>query len=178
MTDRAAALRLLWAAVRRIPDGEEILRDRVAALNERDKTNTDVRGTPEYGSTKRLTERQLYELAEQLRALAQLPAPSRYARGPRGGRARRPSPDDPRSVIHLATKGERDYVEHLFGLLKWSADARERFIARQTKGAGLRTHRACSAVVEPLERMLQRAGFMLTERDRVKRWSPPPSEKS
>lgn len=167
-----ASLRLLWAAVRRLPEGVEALRAHVVRMNERDNTNADVKGTDDYASTKRLTDEQLAELAETFRASAGLPPPSRLGRGPKGGRPRRPSPGSP-NVSHLSTLAERDYAAFLFVKLEFSSAAIDKFIARQTKGVGLSTHRACSAVVEPLERMMRARGWTLREKDRLKQWIPP-----
>lgn len=146
---------------------------RVAALNDRDGTNADVRGTKEYSSLRRLTRAQLLELAHEFRKKARLPPANTLPSGPRGGRARRPMPLS-ENVTYIATQGERVYLEHLFDLVKWSDEAQAAFIDRQTKGAGLTTHRALNAVIAPLERILRARGWTCVERGRAKTWSPPP----
>mgnify|MGYP000532384156 CR=1 FL=1 len=85
---RASLNRLLWGAVKRIREGEAALRDRVALMNDRDGTNAAVAGTDDYYSTRLLSDAQLAELADHFRREAHLPAPSRQAAGPRGGRPR------------------------------------------------------------------------------------------
>jgi hypothetical protein len=176
VTSRAGVMRLLWAAVRRLGvGGEEALRAGVRRLNERDRTNVEVKGTTSYESTRLLSQEQLFELADEFRRRARLPAASKRARGARGGRPRRPNHLE--GVTFLASRGEVEYIEYLFELLKWSEDAVRKFISRQTKGVGLTTHTACTAVSAPLERMLRARGYELLEHDRVKRWvAPSPPE--
>jgi hypothetical protein len=165
-------MRLLWAAVRRLGvGGEEALRAAVRRLNDRDGTNVGVKGTTDYESTRLLGDVQMFELADEFRRRARLPAASKRPRGPRGGRARRPNHLE--GVTFLASRGELEYVEYLFELLKWSEDAVRTFVQRQTKGVGLTTHTAVNAVTAPLERMLRARGFEMIEHDRVKRWLPP-----
>jgi hypothetical protein len=165
-------MRLLWAAVRRLGvGGEEALRAGVRRLNERDRTNVELQGTTSYESTRLLSQEQLFELADEFRRRARLPAASKRPRGPRGGRARRPNHLE--RVTFLASRGEVEYAEHLFELLKWSEDAVRDFIRRQTKGVGLTTHTAVTAVTAPLERMLRARGYELVERDHIKRWVGP-----
>jgi hypothetical protein len=168
---RDAVNRLLWAAAKKL-GGEETVRTAVAAINDRDGTNAELRGTPEYSSTKRLTDQQFLELAMDFRRKAKLPMPSLNARAPRDKRPRHP-PSDVNNVIYVATPVEKHYVEYLFDLLSWSDEARAAFIERQTKKRGLATHAAVTAVVAPLERLLRERGFRCFERDRQKTWRAP-----
>lgn len=136
---RAAAMRLLWAAARRLPDGEEILRERVAMIAGGSR------------STRDLSDAQLAELALDLQRRAGLrPRP----RGPRGGRPRRPE-GAAGKVVYLATEAERARIQALFGRLGWPDERRANFISRQTRSMGLLTHAHCTAVIKPLERMLR-----------------------
>ncbi len=164
---RAAALRWLWCTARRIENGEAVIREHVRRMHDRDRTNQDARGTPEYGSTRRLSDVQWSELCEIVARLAGRSAPADRARGPRGGRPRRESGG---RAIYLVSPAEREYIDHLASLLGWSAEALDRFTARQTRGSGLRTHRDATAVIAPLERMCRQAGHRLTVRDRIKHW--------
>lgn len=171
MKPQTKFLRLIWAAVRRIPDGEDALRVAVGDLNDRDGTNQDVKGSKEYFSTKRLTFEQLGELADRFRKRANLPRVAR-APGPRGG-VRRPAADDPARMTYLASDGQKTYIDHLFETLGFSPETRKSFIERQTKGAGLVTNRACQAVITPLERMARGRGYTITQVAREKRLVPP-----
>ncbi|HLY94425.1 MAG TPA: hypothetical protein VKP14_06230 [Gaiellaceae bacterium] len=175
VTTRHAAQRLLWAGVRKLPGGEDTLRALVAQVNDRDGTNADSKETDGYSSTKRLTDVQLAALAEDVRRRVGLPPASKLPRGPRGGKPRRPTPiADPETTTFIASDGERVYVEYLFRLLGWEDNSeRAKFVERQTRGIGLRTHRACIAVTVPLERMLRERGFIVTEKDHVKTWARP-----
>jgi hypothetical protein len=172
MTGRTAMVRLLWAGVRRVPEGEACLRDAVERINDRDGTNASAKGTDDYRSTTLLNDQQLFQLAHHFRKLANLPATTMRKRGPKGGRPRRPD-GDPQRVTYLATQGERDYLDYLCSLLGVDATKRETFIDRQTKGRGLTTHAALTAVISPLESMLRRRGYELREEKRSKRWIAP-----
>lgn len=167
-------LGLIWAAVRKLPDGEACLRSAISRLNDCDCTNQSFVGQPEYSSTKLLDQRQLRELADEFRRRAKLPRASAQPRGPKGGKPRRSAvADEPARVSYLASRGELDYLEYLFDLVDWSEEARTSFTLRQTKGAGATTHATVNAVVAPLERMLRARGFTCTEQGRSKHWAAP-----
>ncbi len=167
---RTLALRCLWSAARQLEDGEAVIREHVRRLNERDGTNAGARGTPEYSSTRKLSDRQFSELLDVVAGLTGRTPQAFRPRGPRGGRPRRESGG---RATYLVTPAERTYVTYLLDLLEWSPGARDKFIARQTRGAGIRTHRDASAVIEPLERMCRAKGHVLDESQRVKRWRAP-----
>jgi hypothetical protein len=171
MSASRGILGLIWAAVHKLPDGEECLRAAVERINDRDQTNQQHKGASEYRSTKLLNFQQLQELANEFRRRAQLPRKKPAAPGPRGGRPRRPAGTDPERVSYLATQAERDYIEYLFDLLTWSEEARLNFILRQTKQAAILSHRDATAVSAPLERMLRGRGFTLTQTGRSKKWT-------
>jgi hypothetical protein len=168
---RAALLRLVWGAVRRLPDGEQQLRDAIGLINDRDGTNRDVAGTADYSSLKRLTLEQLGELATDFRRRSHLPAPASRPHGPKGGRPRRPEPLV-ENVTYLASRGEQEYADYLFGLLGFDEEKRAAFVTRQTKGLGMTTHQACTAVIAPLERMVRARGFTIEEHRRLKSVRP------
>lgn len=164
---------LLWSAAGKLPNGTELVRDAVGAVNNRDQTNQAARGTAEYFSTKLLSDKQLLEIAVSLRDSAKLPPPTSRPPGPQGGRPRRPEGASPDKVAHIATPGEHTYIASLFEHLGFTPENRESFIARQTKGHGLTTHKACSAVTAPLERMLRARGWTIAEHGRTKTLTPP-----
>lgn len=172
--NRPANMRLLWGAVKKVRGGEEALRDRVAQLNALDGTNLAHAGTAEYSSLKLLSDEQLAKLADEFRRAAKLPPPSRQLAGPKGGRSRRPE-IAAGSVAYLASEGERTYVLELVRMLGWTDEARDQFVARQTRGRGLGTHKACTACIAPLERIARAKGFQITEERRVKRVTVPSS---
>jgi hypothetical protein len=167
---RANAIKLLWAGARKL-GGEDIVRVAVAAIHDRDGTCADLKGTPEYQSVKSLSDRQLYTLAQELRRKAGLPSYVERPRARSGKRQRRPFNEG--AVTYLPSPVERHYLNYLFELLAWPADTREPFILRQTKNRGLITHEAFTAVITPLESMLQRRGFVVSERDGQKTWRRP-----
>jgi hypothetical protein len=177
MSTRGASNRLLWGAVKRLPGGEAELRAAVAAVNDQDGTNQALRGTDDYRSTKNLTDAQLAGLADRFRASAGLPPPSRQARGPRGGKPRRPD-DAAWRVTYIASKGEQHYIDYLRGIVDMAPEKWAAFVERQTRGAGLATHVACNAVIAPLERMLRARGYDIVEKDRIKTVRLPTAGKS
>ena len=170
--NRQGAVGLLWAAVKRLPDGEEAMRLAVERMNDRDGTNAVKRGTPDYSSTKLLSDSQLLELAADFRRKVQLPAMTKRALGPRGGRARR-AENTNGNVTYLATAAELAFINDMFGLLAVDEKRRAAFIHRQTKGQGITTHTLAEKVATPLQAMLRRRGYQIVERNRVKHLVPP-----
>lgn len=165
----ARSYRLLWIAVKNLPGGEAQLRDMVAAMNDEDGTHADARGTETYSSTKALTDEQFSTLLDRVIAAAGLPKAPR-----RGSRKRRRLPaEDATRVAFLVSQEELVYLSYLFGLLAWTSEARANFVRRQTKKETVQTHADATRVIEPLERILERKGWVLREDLGVKQWSPP-----
>jgi len=153
-TERSYLKARLWMAARKL-DAEADVRTAVVEVNDRDGTNAEHAGTPEYASTRHLNDAQLRELAERFRARASEP-PLRRARARRRGRAD--------NVTVLVSREELHYLERLAGALVaagvWrTQDALEGFMARQTRGRGIRTHVDASKLITPMESMLKKAGW-------------------
>lgn len=161
--NRKAANRRLWSHVRHLPGGEETLRDMVAQLHQQDGTAKDLVGTDEYTSTRRLTDAQFMRLIERVQEKVDWPKARRSREG---------------NVAYLVTEGTREYIRFMAGALKFTGEAFDAFVARQTKGKGLKTRRAASAVIEPLERMMRARGWTATEAKGRKWWDPPREEET
>jgi hypothetical protein len=154
---RAARNRQLWSLVRKLPGGEPQLRDLVAVLRTEDGSGQELIGTEEYTSTRLLTDAQFSALLQMVRDKTGW-RPSRRSDG---------------NVLWLVSAAERKYITFMaVRCLGWTQKALEEFVTRQTKGRGLRTHAQASALIEPLERMVQeRGGWVLTEDHGHKWWS-------
>jgi len=151
----------LWSLIKLLPGGEETMRDMVAAMHQADGTGKELLGTDEYTSTRRLSERQFKHLLKLVENRA------RRAKWPK----RRRAPEG--NVVWFVSEAERKYIRFLSISLGWSKKALTEFVERQTKGKGVRTHKAASALIEPLERMLRERGWTCTETRGQKWWSAP-----
>ena len=159
--NRKALNRRLWSLVRTLPGGEETMRDMVGQLRQRDGTGKSLLGTDEYTSTRKLTDGQFLRLLELVEEKGGWPRRRRSNEG---------------NTVWLISDQEKKYIRFLRKALGFSDETFDGFVDKQTKGKGIRTHRAASAVIEPLERMLSDRGWMLTETKGHKWWERPTEE--
>ena len=133
--------RRLWTFVRTLPGGEQTLRDMVGLLHQEDRSGADLVGTPEYTSTRKLTDRQFEELLRRVEAKSKRP--------PRG----RKPPEG--NVVFMVGTRERSYITFMARSLGWSRPTLRAFVERQTGRPEVKTHAEASAVIEPMERIAQ-----------------------
>jgi hypothetical protein len=139
---RPAMNKLLWTAVKKLPGGEEALRDMVAALHESDRT-VPIDGH-KIDSTRGLTDEQFTKLVNLVLSKVGRPESSQRPRS-------NPSAPPP---AYFATGGERELAAELAEKLGWSRESLGKFINKQTKHRGMKTRADSNAVLVPMKRML------------------------
>jgi len=149
--------------VRHLPGGEETMREMIAYIRQEDGTGQEL-NSEDYVSTRKLSDEQFQHLLSMVRSKSN--APRKRRRRSRAG-----------NVTYMVTDGERKYINFMAGALGWSEDALQGFVARQTRGKGIRTHRQASAVMEPMERLLKERGWSLSEGKGGRKWWDKPAKK-
>lgn len=130
------------------------MRDLVARIHDEDGTGDELRGSDEFTSTRKLTDRQF----DKLLALVESRSKPSRRRAELG------------NIVWMASDQERAYVKYMANGLGWGLAELERFILRQTKGKGIRTHRQATAVITPMERLMLERGFLCDEQPDGRKW--------
>jgi hypothetical protein len=157
--DRVALNRRLWGMVRHLPGGEETMRDMIGVMRQEDGSGAELAGTPEYTSVRQLSNLELEALCDRVEA--------QLGWGPRR-RAKAGT-----TVHWMVSVRECAYIRYLGRSLGMDQAAIEEFSTRQIKKPGPRTHKEASALIEPMERMLEERGYTKREVKGRKWWDPP-----
>jgi hypothetical protein len=159
MMERASQNRRLWGMVKHLPGGEETMRDMIGLMRQEDGSGAELAGTPEYTSVRKLTDAELEKLGDRIEA--------QLGWGPRR-RAKTGA-----AVHWIVSERERAYIRYLGKALGMDQAAVAEFATRQIKKPEPKTHKEASALIEPMERMLEERGFAKREVKGRKWWDPP-----
>lgn len=157
--DRASLNRRLWGMVRHLPGGEETMRDMIGIMRQEDGSGAELAGTISYTSVRQLSDAELENLCNRIELKL-------------GWGSRRRA--KPGTVVHwMVSERERAYIRYLTRQLGWEPDAALEFTQRQIKKDAPKTHKEASALIEPMERLLEERGYTKREVKGRKWWDKP-----
>ena len=147
----------LWSLVRQLPGGEGTMRDIVVQVRYEDCQAPA--GQPVDESTRTLTDEQFARVLARVERGVGSPPRSRSATG-----------DAVYPIWDKKNDRRLKYIRWMAQELGWSRGALDEFIRKQTGGQGIKTHRLASSVIEPLERMMNKAGRTCQEAKDGRKW--------